>query len=133
VTDRQTRLVLIGLGLVFVAIVVIAFVLAPGGDDAPLPSGLERVSPQPGDAVLPQAGIVVDLAAGYSLDLWVDGLRIPAAQVDYVAATGLYTWEPGPGRSIEEWRPGSHTVRAAWDRLTGLPDPGSFDWEFRVQ
>jgi hypothetical protein len=46
----------------------------------------------------------------------------------------VYRWQPSPnGLYLTEWTPGTHTVRIEWDTFIGLPDPGSFEWEFRVQ
>lgn len=125
------RLIYLGLGLVGVAAVVLGFVLATEGDEVVLPEALEGVSPQPGSLVPPQTSIEVDLKVGYEATIFVDGF--PVNNATFVDATGVYRWSPSPTDPVvNEWAPGDHTVRVVWDTYTGLPDPGTFEWSFRV-
>ena len=128
------RLVYTGLGLLLVAILAVAFAFYPEGEHSPLPDPLEAVFPNPGDAVVRQTVIQVDMPVGYGLDLIVDGVRIPDQEVGFTQATGVFTWQPTPGGTMEIWTAGRHTVRIDWDRLAGgRPDPGTFTWSFTVQ
>jgi hypothetical protein len=35
---------------------------------------------------------------------------------------------------MEGWEGGDHTVRVVWDRAAGgRPDPGEYEWTFRVR
>lgn len=127
------RTIYIGLGLALVA--VIAFGVAFGSPDRPgagRPEQVEAVSPEPGETALRQTRIEVDLAAGYALELFVDGLRIPDEELFIVEGTGVYSWQPGPERIIAELSPGQHQVLIRWRTLTGLPDEGEYSWAFRV-
>ncbi len=125
------RLIYIGLGLVGVAAVVLGFVLSTEGEEVVLPEALESVSPQPGSLVPPQTSIEVDLQVGYEATIFVDGF--PVNNATFVDATGVYRWSPSPTDPVvNEWAPGDHTVRVVWDTYSGLPDPGSFEWSFRV-
>jgi hypothetical protein len=127
------RLVYVGLALALVAVVAVAWAFgSPPGRDIGLPEPLEAVSPIPGETALRQARLEVDLPVGYRVELFVDGRRVPESEVTRVAATGVYSWEPGPGRMLPIWSPGDHTVRITWDTESGLPDPGQFEWTFRV-
>jgi hypothetical protein len=106
----------------------------PEGEDTGLPDPLEAVFPRPGDAVVRQTAVEVDLPVGYDLDLYVDGRRIPEVEVGLTESTGEWVWQPAPGRSVERWSGGEHTVLITWDRVEGgRPDPGEFEWSFRVQ
>jgi hypothetical protein len=51
----------------------------------------------------------------------------------FVEGTGVYRWAPSPANpTITEWSPGQHTVRVVWDKVSGFPDPGEYEWTFRV-
>lgn len=125
------RLIYVGLGLIAVAAVAIGIALSPEGTRVDLPPPLESVSPLPGDQVPPQTALEIDFEVGYSAQIWVDGW--PVADAVFVEATGVYRWSPSPSSpTLQEWTPGEHTIRLVWDTYTGLPDPGSYEWSFRV-
>ncbi len=132
--DRATfRLVMAGLALLLAAVVALAVAFNPGGSDPDLPDPVVSVSPEPESAVLPQIGVEVVMRPGYRIELAVDGVAVPATELGFTEATGRYTWAPGPGQALESWAPGSHRLAITWDRVVGLPDPGSYGWAFRVQ
>lgn len=122
---------LLGLALALVAIGAVVF--APSGDPEIVPAALESYSPENGSTVLRQTQVQIDLPVDYDIDLVVDGVAIPADEIDRTAETGRFVWRPGENTIIPEWGPGFHTVWVRWDRVTGLPDPGEFSWTFRVQ
>ncbi len=125
------RLIYIGLGLVGIAAIALGIALSTDGEETVLEEPLEAVSPQPGALVPPQTSIEIDLEVGYEAAIFVDGF--PINNATFVEATGVYRWAPTPADPvISEWTSGEHTVRVAWDTYTGLPDPGSFEWTFRV-
>jgi hypothetical protein len=109
----------------------LGIVLNRSGEELVLPEQVEAISPRPGDLVPPQASVEIDLPVGYQADIYVDGWLVPDA--DFVEATGVYRWAPSPqSPTITEWAPGAHTIRVVWDTFSGLPDPGEFEWNFRV-
>ena len=125
------RLIYIGLGLVGVAAIALGLVFSTDGEAADLPESLESVSPQPGDLVPPQTTLEIDLEVGYAATILVDGW--PISDATFVEATGVYRWTPSPSSpTIQQWTPGEHTVSITWDTYTGLPNPGSYQWSFRV-
>jgi hypothetical protein len=125
------RWIYIGLGLVAVAAIAFGVAFGGGGEELTLPDRLEGISPQPGDLVPQQTAIEVDLPVGYVARIYVDGWLVE--DVTFVEGTGVYRWSPSPSSpSIPEWAPGGHTIRVEWDKLRGLPDPGQFEWSFRV-
>ena len=132
--DRgRYRVVIIGLFTALVAVIGLTVVFAPAGDRPRLPEPLEAVFPLPGDAVVRQTAIEVDLPIGYTLEIEVDGIWIPPHEIGYTAGTGEFSWQPAPGSVIVLWEPGEHTVTIRWDRIAGgRPDPGEFTWTFRV-
>lgn len=127
------RVILLLLGLAFIAVVVGTVLFAPSGSGGGYPVNLERVDPVDGSLVFGQPRVVVDLESGYRAALTIDDVPIPNEQVIWTEATGLHVFEPGPGMAVDAWTPGFHVVLAQWDRVSGLPDPGMFNWSFRVQ
>ena len=131
--DTTYRLVYAGLGLALVAVVALTVVFNPSGTESPLPEPVERVFPLPNDSVVRQTAVEIDMAVGYDIVLYVDGFRVSPAEIAIQAGTNLHSWQPAPGRFLERWEPGPHEIRVEWDRTTGLPDPGSHTWTFRVR
>ena len=129
----KDTLVYAGLGLALVAVVGFAIVFSPSGAEPDLPDAVEWVFPLPNDSTIPQAALEIDMQVGYEIVLFVDDIRISPIEIGVQTGTNRYTWEPAPGRFLETWEPGTHEVRIEWERVAGLPDPGSFSWTFRVQ
>lgn len=127
------RVVLTLLGLAFVAVVVGTVLFAPSGEPREVPDVVVEYSPGHGDLAFGQPEILLQLQPGYRAVLVVDGRPIPEDELIWIEATGLHVYRPGPGKIIESWSPGIHTVEARWDRTDGRPDPGAFSWSFRVQ
>ncbi|MEX2322525.1 MAG: hypothetical protein WEA29_01985 [Acidimicrobiia bacterium] len=127
------RRLMIGLGLALAALVVTLAVLDTDGDPLELPGALRSVYPHPNDMVLSQVGLEINLPVGYEITLTVDGVGIPESEISVTPEIGQFRWRPAPGRVIEGWEPGEHTIEITWDRVAGgPPDPGGFSWEFRV-
>lgn len=126
------RLIYIGLALVAVSTIALAVAFSPQGEPVELPRPLEAVSPMPGEMVLPQAILEIDMPVGYAVEITVNGW--PITDATFVEATGVYRWSPSPNHpTIQAWAPGEQTIEIRWDTYTGLPDPGSFTWTFRVR
>jgi len=133
VTKTRYRLIFTLLGLALAVIVIAAVVFMPSGRTPILPAAVQSYAPTDGAIVMRQTKVTLDLDPGFEIFLIVDDVPIPEDEVSVVEATGVFTWEPGPGRTFEEWAPGFHTVEVRWDRAVGLPEPGSLSWAFRVQ
>lgn len=126
------RLIYIGLALIAVATIALGIVFSREGEPVVLPGPVESVSPRPGDMVLPQAILEVDMEVGYALEIRVNGW--PITDATFVEATGVYRWAPSPTHpAIQAWPPGEQVIEIFWDTTIGLPDPGSFTWTFRVR
>ncbi len=133
VNARRYRQILIGSIASLVGLVVAVLIVNPLGEEAALPRPLEGVFPLPGDTVVRQTAIEVDLPIGYSLELTVDGVTIPQTEIGFTRATGRYLWQPGPTTLFELWGAGDHEVTIHWERTSGGgPDPGQFTWTFRI-
>jgi hypothetical protein len=125
------RLIYAGLALVAVATVALAIVFSPAGETVELPHPVISISPQEGDLVLPQTALEIRVEVGYAVEIVVNGWTVTDAT--FVEATGVYRWAPSPSHpTIQSWQPGENTILIRWDTFTGLPDPGSFTWTFRV-
>lgn len=125
------RLIYAGLALLGIAAVAFGLALRTEGEGPGLPGPLESVSPAPGDLVPPQATLEIDLDVGYAALITIDGWPIDDAT--FVEATGVYRWAPSSSSPVmQAWAPGEHTVAVEWDTYDGLPDPGRYEWSFRV-
>ncbi len=142
-SPSQYRYIYAGLG--FALIAVIAFGWAFGRSDGSGPSRpdvIEGLSPLPGDQVPRQTPLEVDVPVGYELEMWIDfrgsggaeanWVKIPASEIVHVPETGVYSWRPGLNRLLESWIPGEQRVRLIWNTTTGIPDPGRYEFSFRV-
>lgn len=125
------RYIYIGLGMVALAAVALGFALSDSGEPLALPEPIEAIYPEPGDLVPFQVGVEIDMKVGYSADIYVDGWLVQDPV--FVEGTGVYRWSPSASNpTINEWTPGEHTIRVVFDTVNGLPDPGDFEWSFRV-
>ncbi|HSR14185.1 MAG TPA: hypothetical protein VLL51_00430 [Gemmatimonadales bacterium] len=127
------RITYAALSFALAALIAAVVWLFPSGGETGLPRPLQRVFPGPGDSVVRQTAVEVDLPVGYTIELWVDGDAVPPDEIGATPSTGRFTWQPGPGLSKAQWPGGDHTIRFAWARPVGRPDPGEFEWTFRVQ
>lgn len=132
-TSTRYRIILLLLGIGFIAVVLGAVLLAPEGSPPPLPDAVNRIDPGDGELRFGQPSVVLDLEGGYRAALTIDGIAIPEDQVIWTEVTGLHVFDPAPGKAIETWTPGFHLVEATWDGPSGQPDPGNLTWSFRVQ
>ncbi len=141
--SRSYRAIYFGLTMALIAVVAFGIAFgSPDGGTSGLPEPLEAVDPPSGSQTHQLARIEVDVPVGYEADLWIDfrgnadnsanWFRVPADEVTVVEPTGVYSWQPGPGKILENWEPGTQRVRVTWDTTTGLPDPGGYDWSFRI-
>ena len=98
-----------------------------------LPSAVERVSPSPGSTVGRRPEVSVDLRAGLTGVLVIDGLRFPEDQLAIDPSLGTIVFRPGADTEISEFEPGEHTVTVLYWRATEdePPDPDSTGWRFR--
>lgn len=129
------RWIYAGLGLVAVAAIALGVAFGRSPEATPLPGPLEAVFPRPGDSVIRQTAIEVDLEFGYDAQIYVDGFLVPASEVSVIPATGVFSWSPSPNSLyLQEWSPGEHVVRVVWLRTAGgRAETGEYEWTFRVQ
>jgi hypothetical protein len=97
-------------------------------------SAVEQVVPGDGDAALRQGQIGVDLEAGWTAVLAVDGREIPEDQLRRNDPLNQVFFTPGEGQEIEELDPGPHRASALiWRTASQTRNEGrTVNWEFRV-
>jgi hypothetical protein len=133
VSTTRYRIIFLGLGLALAVVVVFAVLLTPDSPAPPLPDPVERVSPTDGAIVQRQTSLLIDMRVGYAVALTVDGVVIQSEEIEFTEPTGIYRWAPGSSSTFAEWTPGVHAVEIDWRRISGIADPGSYRWTFRVQ
>ena len=123
--------------------VVVAFGLAfrscqEGDDDAILQSGgddayVEALLPSRDSQVPQQETVGIDLVESWTGTLNVNGVDIPADELQVTLELGLVQYTPREGRAVEELRTGRNTVVATvWPRAEG-PDAGTtVTWSFEA-
>lgn len=97
-------------------------------------SAVEQVVPGDGEAALRQSQIGVDLEAGWTGVLAVDGTEIPEDQLRRSEPLNQVFFTPGEGQVIEELDPGQHRASALiWRTESQTRDDGrTVNWSFRV-
>jgi len=132
-TTTAYRVTLAILAVVLLAIIGGSILLIPAGDPELLPSAVERYSPGEGDLAINPVRVILDLQPNYDARFVIDGVNIPQDEMDSIVETGRHQFEPGPGKTIERWTPGQHTVVATWIGGPNNSDVGTLVWTFRVQ
>jgi hypothetical protein len=114
------------------------------------PAGVDRYIPAPGELILRQSSIGVDLAAGYRGYLTVGGQRIPTYDrnpnscsdntqpftgIDAVFDLGQTTimFTPSKGATIERFAPGEYRVAVTyWKNCESSDTARTASWTFKV-
>lgn len=113
------------------ATAIIVYAGNSGGTD--LPVAIQSVAPEPGDNVLSQADIVVDLAVGYTAELEVNGFAIPEEQLFRVEGLNQVTFKPGPNQILERLRADQNCVQVRyWLIAAGSDDSNLYTWCFEA-
>jgi hypothetical protein len=146
----KTRIVISALIVIALGMIIYGFASAQTGDKAVriTDAAIESVYPQPGDIVLRQSEIRIDLAQGYRGVLIVDGQEIPTYDLQssdtgsptpprfdaiYDPALNTVSFTPKVGATKENLSPGRHTVTAVYWKLDESRDRArSFTWAFNV-
>lgn len=140
---------LIAAGLLVVVLGVFSGVT--GKEAQNLPKAIESVEPPVGAAQVPnQSRIFVDLVAGYTGELIVDGTLLQTISEDdlrnvapgeqgkeafttvYAAGNATLTFQPKPGAPIETLTEGVHEVTVQYWPLVNPSQASAFTWKFNV-
>ncbi len=123
------RLLTAGALAVGVIVFISGFMSASTGRPEGLPAAIVSFTPGPGDRVLRQVEISVELQPIYTGTLVIDGQQV---QPKYSKAQlNILTFQAGPGAEITEFRPGVHSVRLEFWRQTETRESAqTYFWEF---
>ena len=115
----STRFKIVASAVVAVAVALLVVAVRSfndGNDDPVLRSGdqdvVEALIPRRDAQVPRQSRVGIDLAIGWEGTLVIDGVEIPADQLDVTPELGLIEYTPGDGKAVEELRPGQNCVSA---------------------
>jgi len=124
-----------------------------GTEGDKLPEAIERIDPTRSATQIPaQTQVFVDMQAGYTGVLIVDGLELETVNLDelrgetkpgqqielppttvYEPGNATLTFSPSVGSSIEEFSQGEHLVQVVYWKVTeGRGKARSFTWSFSV-
>jgi hypothetical protein len=152
--DKTLLIVIVVLGL-GIALVARGVLVAITGDErAKLPALIEQVEPVPEAVqVVSQSNVFVDLAAGYTGVLVIDGIEIetvsvedigdislqPGQQVDlppvtiYEPGNATLTFAPGQDAAISQFGEGEHRAQVIyWKVDQSRQRARSYTWTFQV-
>lgn len=94
---------------------------------------IEKLVPAPATQILSQAEVGVDLAPGYTAELSLNGIPIADDEVKRVDATNSVLFLPGPGKSVQEFTPGTNTITVRYWRIAdGEGTAQSSTWVFEA-
>ena len=134
---NRTRAIVLSL-LVAVAVVGIGYAFSlneEGGQPVLKDTAVARVFPEPGDQVLRQDTIYVELEVPYTGVLRIDETEIPEDQLErlQVGNTTRVAYTPGPGTETGALRPGRHSATAIfWEADKTRQQARTFGWNFSV-
>ena len=126
---------------VLVAAAVVALIVAiratdtGGSDPSPASDVVQRFVPKPGDEVLRQAELGVDLMPGYEGTLLLNGVEIPADEQRRIPEQNQVFFTPAEGKAIERLQAGRNcAVALVWKAADGRDTPRtrSFTWCFEA-
>jgi hypothetical protein len=127
------RIVLSVLVAAAVAALVYVATEPPGEEEAPLPSSVEAVSPEPGAQNLRQTTIAADLAAGYTGYLLMDGVEVPRDDLQVVDALGQVILRPTEDSDYLVLAPGPHCATIVYRKIgERLDQSSSYRWCFSL-
>jgi hypothetical protein len=96
-------------------------------------AAVRHVEPAPGDLVLRQTEIAVDLDPTYTGILTIDGHHIPEDQLDRIRGLNRVSFTPGEGKDFTKLSPGRHCAGVElWPTATPDVPHRSYPWCFEV-
>jgi hypothetical protein len=98
------------------------------------PTGVESVSPRPGEIIRPQDGISADLDNTLTGVLQINGAEVPEDQTLRTVNLGIVEFRPGPDQDVTVFDPGDYTATVLfWPQGKDRPaNPAAYSWSFRV-
>lgn len=129
---RNRRFIVVGalaFAAIMFAIAILVYLGNPRSTD--LPVAIQAVSPVAQSNVLAQSDVVVDLAVGYTGTIDINGVPIPAEEINEASALNQFRFQPGEGKVIERLFPDQNCVRVTyWQIAIGPADSQTYSWCF---
>lgn len=122
---------MVGVAAILMGIAIVIYLGNPRSTD--LPIAIQSVSPTAGSTVVLQSDVVVDLAAGYTASIDINGVPIPPEEVVEAAALNQIRFSPGPGKVRERLFTEQNCVRVTYWLIAEGPDsPQQYSWCFNA-
>jgi hypothetical protein len=140
-SDLRYRVAVAAILCVVAALLVGAYLTSVTDDDADVTQSgdaddfVENLTPGRGDEVLSQTSVEIDLAAGWTGYLVIDGQEVRTAEDGLVVRSELaqLAFTPGDGKVLEEWPSGVNCVSArVWRLVDGEDAARTETWCFDV-
>ncbi len=114
--DHPARVALVGAIILIgvTALIVGGAAQVNGPATVQRPSEIVDLQPNESDQQLPQGEVSAQLRAGLTGQISIDGKAIPQDQVTVNPSLGTISFDPGPGKDIEEFTKGGHTAVLEW-------------------
>jgi hypothetical protein len=113
-SDRTWRVV-VAVSLAVAAVALVLFITVDGSDDEPVTvQAVEQLIPGRGDQAIRQARVGIDLTAGHTGVLVINGIEIPEDQLERVEPLNQIYFQPGEDKEIEAFEPGEVCVVAIY-------------------
>ena len=129
---RTNRLIIIGalaLAAALFGTAVVVYLGNPRTTD--LPVAIQEVSPVAQSTVVLQSDVVVDLAAGYTAEIDINGVPIPADEINEALALNQLRFSPGAGKTLERLFTEQNCVRVNyWLIVQGPQSAQTYTWCF---
>ncbi len=129
---RTNRLIIIGALAIAAALFGTAIVVYLGNPrTTDLPVAIQEVSPVAQSTVVLQSDVVVDLAAGYTAEIDINGVPIPEDEITEVLALNQIRFSPGAGKTLERLFTEQNCVRVNyWLIVQGPLNTQTYTWCF---
>ncbi len=104
------------------------------------PAEIVTLEPNESDQLLPQGEVGAQLRANLVGQIAIDGKIIPQDQITSTPSLGTITFDPGPGKDIQEFSKGGHTAVLQWwpstiqtaEAAKARHELRSYTWSFNV-
>lgn len=140
--DHPARVALVGAIILIgvTALIVGGAAQVNGPATVQRPSEIVDLQPNESDQQLPQGEVSAQLRAGLTGQISIDGKAIPQDQVTVNPSLGTISFDPGPGKDIEEFTKGGHTAVLEWwpvrfataEEARAKQELRSYTWAFNV-
>jgi len=129
-----TALIALGV-IVALNLIIVAFVMASREvSGPPIPVAFQQIFPVRNGQVPRQDSVGADLQDDYTGVIIIDDKEIPEDQLFRIVPQGVVRFQPGPGKDIESFEPGRHSIKVVyWKQIESRETAHEYGWQFNVQ